>query len=337
MTFPDGTPVGVGFTARLNGGPAGTPVDNLIPLLPHITFRLSSPAALGYVQQVEVPVPGVPRFGDATVQMRVYDGATWETSLIRGESNIIELQTASEISPPANLVGLQPFQVFPIPEPGTAVLFVGGALGLFWSCRRYRRAKHSVRVHPVESRDALGGSRLQMAAVRDGFLWTCHHVGLDGTDGDYDGGTVDRLGAGWFKMKIKTDNTLSLNRATDGADYGRVYDTASSSPYHYYYPSLAVNSSGDMALVFSGSKSTERIGTFFSGRRASGSVPGLPVLIQAGRDYFNHTRYGDYSHTTPDPSNGSLWTIQQYAEPRDAYWGELDKYGLSVTEIKTNP
>lgn len=184
----------------------------------------------------------------------------------------------------------------------------------------------------------LAGSRLMMAVVRDGFLWTCHHVGLDGPDGDYDGGTVDRLGAGWFKMKIKTDNTLSLNRPTDGADYGRVYDTASSSPYYYYFPSLAVNSSGDMALGFSGSKSTEHIGAFFSGRRASGSVPGKPVLIQAGRDYFEHTRYGDYTYTTPDPSDGSFWTIQQYAELRSDPEGLPDlNYRLSVSSIKTNP
>jgi hypothetical protein len=75
--------------------------------------------------------------------------------------------------------------------------------------------------------------------------------------------------------------------------YGRVYDTATSTPYYYYYPSLAVNSSGDMAIAFLGSKSTERIGAFFSGRRASGAVPSKPVLIQAGRDYFDASRYGD--------------------------------------------
>lgn len=117
VTFQDGTPVGAGFTAQLYGGPAGTPVDGLTPLLPTTTFRLSSPAALGYVQQVEVPVPGVPRFGDATVQMRVYNGASWETSLIRGESDLIVVRTASETSPPANLVGLQPFQCSPSPNP----------------------------------------------------------------------------------------------------------------------------------------------------------------------------------------------------------------------------
>jgi hypothetical protein len=108
VTFPDGTPVGAGFTAQLYGGPAGTPVDLLTPLLPTTTFRTG--AAMGYIFQVEVRVPGVPRFEDATVQMRVYDGESWESSLIRGDSNIITLTTISETWPSEYLIGLRPFQ-----------------------------------------------------------------------------------------------------------------------------------------------------------------------------------------------------------------------------------
>jgi hypothetical protein len=130
---------------------------------------------------------------------------------------------------------------------------------------------------------------------------------------------------------------LSLNRPTDGADYGRVYDTATSTPYYYYYPSVAVNSSGDMAMGFSGSKSTEHIGAFFSGRRASGSVPSKPVLLQAGRDYFDQTRFGDYSYTSPDPSDASFWSIQQAAELRSTPQLPDGNYGLTVSHIKANP
>jgi hypothetical protein len=68
-------------------------------------------------------------------------------------------------------------------------------------------------------------------------------------------------------MKIKPDNTLSLDRVTDGADYGRVFDTALSNAYYYCFPSLMVNSSGDMLMGFSGSKATEFIGAFYSGKR----------------------------------------------------------------------
>jgi hypothetical protein len=139
VTFPDGTPVGAGFTAQLYGGPAGTPVDLLTPLLPTTTFRTG--AAMGYIFQVEVRVPGVPRFEDATVQMRVYDGESWESSLIRGDSNIITLTTISETWPSEYLIGLRPFQVSPIPEPGTAVLFACGVAGLLAFHRLGRRSR----------------------------------------------------------------------------------------------------------------------------------------------------------------------------------------------------
>jgi len=191
----------------------------------------------------------------------------------------------------------------------------------------------------TQTPNVLAGSRLQMAIVRNGFLWTAHHVGLDGGDNLYNGGSVDRTGCGWFKMKIKADNTLSLNRALDGADYGRTYDTAGSTPYHYYFPSLSVNSTGDVVMGFSGSKGNEFIGAFYAGGRAASSIIlGKPVLVQAGRDYFDHFRWGDYTYTSPDPSNGTLWTIQQYGEIRSNPTGPPEnRYGLWITKVRTNP
>jgi len=188
--------------------------------------------------------------------------------------------------------------------------------------------------------NVLAGSRLQKAVVRNGFLWTCHHVGLDGgANATYEGGTVDRTGCGWYKIKIKTDYSLSLNKTADQADYGRIYDTEASQPYHYYYPSLAVNAVGDMGMGFSGSKATEFIGAFYTGRRASGGgFPSKPVLIQAGRDYFNEVRWGDYSQTCIDPSDGKFWTIQQASEMRGAGFTEPTPwYALWVAKLTPVP
>ncbi len=186
--------------------------------------------------------------------------------------------------------------------------------------------------------NALTGSRLQMAVIRSNFLWTCQHLGLDGGDATYGGGTVDRTACGWYKMKIKTDNTLSLNRTVDGADYGRIYDTAASTPYFYYYPSVGVNAPGEMVIGFSGSRSTEFIGAFYSGRRSSGLVPARPVLVQAGRDYFNYIRWGDYTYTSVDPIDGKLWTIQQAGDLRTDPLGDPDDhYVLWIAKVKINP
>lgn len=133
VTFLDGTPVGAGYTAQMYGGPAGTPVQSLVPLLPTTIFR--SGAGVGYVVQVSMVVPGVDQCG--TFVMRVFDGATWETSLCRGESNPVTVELTYPPGPPATLVGLQPFQVNCIPEPSTIVLGIAGAItALLWRQRR---------------------------------------------------------------------------------------------------------------------------------------------------------------------------------------------------------
>ena len=82
-----------------------------------------------------------------------------------------------------------------------------------------------------------------MAVIKNSALWTCHHVGLDNTQGSYDGNesgsTVDRSGLQWWKLQLNATGTPLTY-----SDSGMVYDNASSNPYWYYYPSLAVNASG---------------------------------------------------------------------------------------------
>ena len=144
------------------------------------------------------------------------------------------------------------------------------------------------------------------AVIRDGYLWTCHHVGLDGTDGDYDGGTPDRSGIQWLRLGV----------AQGGLSYGthgRIYDSAGSSPYSYYFPSLNVDDDGNVVYGFSGSKSGEHVGAFFTGRKANGAFMSRPVLLEAGRVATTSDRWGDYSATIIDPTNDSFWTVQEYA------------------------
>ena len=128
------------------------------------------------------------------------------------------------------------------------------------------------------------GSRLMMAVIRDGALWTCHHVGLSGTNGSYSGnatGTnVDRSAVQWLKLTTDTNgNFLSVTN-------GRVFDRSGTNPCWYYFPSLMVNAKGDMAMGFSGSQSNGYNGAFSSYRTAAGAMPNTPFLIQAGKGPF---------------------------------------------------
>ncbi|MGC8744566.1 MAG: Ig-like domain-containing protein, partial [Verrucomicrobiia bacterium] len=69
----DGTTplAGVGYSAQLYGGPAGTPEDQLQPACPMTVFRIGTGA--GYVLQTDVYIPGVMPGENATLQLRVWD------------------------------------------------------------------------------------------------------------------------------------------------------------------------------------------------------------------------------------------------------------------------
>jgi len=170
------------------------------------------------------------------------------------------------------------------------------------------------------------GSRLMMAVIRNGYLWTCHHIGLDGSDGDYDGETVDRSAIQWLKLRVEPDGRLTY------AARGRIYDDSQDDPYWFYYPSLNVNAKGDVVIGFSGSRQTEYIGAFFYAFQPTGWWMWRPCLIQAGRCSYDSDRLGDYSATTGDPNDDSLWTIQKYADP--AVLDNFFPWGTWIVQVK---
>jgi len=159
------------------------------------------------------------------------------------------------------------------------------------------------------------GSRLMMAVIRNGFLWTCQHVGLTGTNGvylgDQTGASVDRSAAQWLKLQIGTSGTGLTHR-----EHGRIFDPSRTNSYWYYFPSLMVNCSGDMVAGFSGSSQSNYVGAFFASRLTGCSVSAGPRLIHAGAGYYNSDRWGDYSRTCVDPTDDwKFWTVQEYALP----------------------
>jgi len=132
VVMPDGSGAGAGITAQLFGGPAGTAKDALTALTPTTTFRTTSAAAQGYVNSVDVTVPGVAAGSQATLVMRAFQGADYASAQTKGESNPITITLGGGTLPPANLVGLQGFTMTVVPEPTTIALgALGAALLLF--------------------------------------------------------------------------------------------------------------------------------------------------------------------------------------------------------------
>jgi len=105
------------------------------------TFRTSPAAAQFYINGITVIVPGVDVGGSATFVMRAYNGVTYESSLIYGESAPVTITLGGGTSVPADLTGLQGFYVTPLPEPSFLALGLLGA-GIFLMRRRQHRTVH---------------------------------------------------------------------------------------------------------------------------------------------------------------------------------------------------
>ena len=113
------------FKAQIYAGPEGTAVGSLTPVTPVTTFRTGN--AAGYVNPIDLAIPGIAPGARATIVVRVYNGPTFENSSIFGTSNPITITLGGAGTPPgpgAELVGLQSFS---FPEPSTIALGVLGA------------------------------------------------------------------------------------------------------------------------------------------------------------------------------------------------------------------
>jgi T5SS/PEP-CTERM-associated repeat protein len=118
--------------------------------------------------------------------------------------------------------------------------------------------------------------------------------------------------------------------------------TISSSSLSYFYPSIAVNTSGDVVIGFSGSNSSTFASTYAVVGSSAGGVPGgtltfgAPVQTKAGVDFYDGDRWGDYSATTVDPADpGIFWTHQEYSGSRSGS-GTNWNWATQATEIIPN-
>jgi hypothetical protein len=144
-----------------------------------------------------------------------------------------------------------------------------------------------------------GDARILDAVYRNGGIYYAQTVGLSG-----------RTAAQW--VELNTVGSFVQGGRVDDASGGR----------SYAYPSISVNSSGDILLgfsAFSPSGFPSAAYTFHAGADAASSMR-EPVILKAGEGGYVKTfgrgrnRWGDYSNVQVDPADdGALWTIQEYA------------------------
>jgi hypothetical protein len=136
------------FAQLLGAAGNSQPEASLVGANPTTTFRTGT--AAGFVAGVTATVAGVP--GDttpATLELVAWDNSSglystwtqarnaWQQGLIAaGVSGTINLSSLGGTGTPPNLVGLQSFNIYFVPEPGTFALLGLGAASMLIFRRR---------------------------------------------------------------------------------------------------------------------------------------------------------------------------------------------------------
>lgn len=165
---------------------------------------------------------------------------------------------------------------------------------------------------------------------------------IDAGDSRFSGSTVLVNGKIWG---VHSYDFGGLSRTAvyriDAASNALEYESTvpiSDSDLWTYYPSIAVNEFGEIAVAFSGSDdssyvSSYAIAGFFDGTSV---VWGTEQLLQAGLgnysalDGVGRNRWGDYSAIQVDPLNSrKFWTIQEFASG-------TNQWQTKITELSFN-
>ncbi|MEE9189542.1 MAG: hypothetical protein V3U16_02100 [Candidatus Neomarinimicrobiota bacterium] len=162
-------------------------------------------------------------------------------------------------------------------------------------------------------------------------------------DATYDAANTGETTAHWFRI-----NTSSWPPAlVDQGDIGGEDITADT---YTFFPSLAVNQTGDVYFGFSASSSTIYPGSYAAARYFSdsaGTVRASETIIP-GVDHYKRTlggsrnRWGDYSGVALDPTDDTIfWIFNEYAMVRGSVFGGEDgRWGTGwgkVTVLSLEP
>jgi hypothetical protein len=177
--------------------------------------------------------------------------------------------------------------------------------------------------------------RLFAAAIRNGHIWTAHHI--ETTNGGVGSSSGTRISARWYDLiNYSTGSTPSVNQS------GTVYSNAltTTRDKNFAYPTIAVNGQGHALMGFTATGYYSYANAGFTYRLNSDPTGTMtvPDSTTASTTAYNPTgdgansstthRWGDYSMTECDPSDDmTFWTIQQFCNA-------TNNYGCRVTQFK---
>jgi len=154
-------------------------------------------------------------------------------------------------------------------------------------------------------------------------LWTAHNIGVNATGVGTE--LADRTASRYYEI-LNFDTTPTRGRT------GTLFDNRASGPRNYWLPSVAMTGQGYPVMSASAASASTFAGIDYAFRYESGPQDAdvYPTNIIPGVSAFNQPaafdsssgiyRWGDYSHTVVDPTDGqTVWTFQMYANATNSY------------------
>ncbi|MBL0355361.1 MAG: hypothetical protein IPP72_00050 [Chitinophagaceae bacterium] len=171
---------------------------------------------------------------------------------------------------------------------------------------------------------ATNDARISTGVMVNGNIWCAHHIGV----------SASNVAVQWWQLN-----------GTPGAPFGSVLQRgrigAGLNNNYRYFPGIAVNSNEDVMVGYTVSSSTSKVSCGYS-FRSNTTAPNTmddEVVYKVGLSTYykdfggGRARWGDYSHSALDPSDGSLWTIQEYADQRLGTADDDSRYGVWWAQV----
>ena len=182
--------------------------------------------------------------------------------------------------------------------------------------------------------------RVTTAHIRDNQLWAGQMIAVDITGSSENPAACDRDAIRWYQMDVTGGGTETPSTVPTIIQQANLYDNTSvTNPLFYTFPALMTDASNNLTISGTVCSATQYINAFTTGRLPDDplNTVRLPVryitMSNAANNEFPSEygmRWGDYSYTTVDPVNGSMWTIQEYT-------AGLNNYGLIVANLTPPP
>jgi hypothetical protein len=147
-------------------------------------------------------------------------------------------------------------------------------------------------------------ARMLNAVWQNDRLWCTHPTS-----------SSSRAAARWYEF-----NTASWPTTPSVVQSSTVTD----STYYYAMPSVAVDQFDDAVIGFTRTNSSTFPSTAHTSRNVGDPLGTMatPTLDHAGTAHYSGTRWGDFSGTVIDPTNGVMfWMLQEYSKGGGDGWG----------------